>query len=160
MLALVAVIVISVLPTAQVFAGSQGLITSTRDLEAKWLDAKKAYKAEGIRLTYLNNYVAGVQDFIDAHTSSTHDTTDLQDAVDALSAALPDLQSLYDDAGSIIATHAGFSSTGTVLWNQFGVAKATYISLNQTERDFTAMANPLQKNVADALAAFRKKYKI
>ena len=123
-------------------------------LEKLWAREQFVYQREGAFLTNASTLIGKVQTLIDTANSKGWDTSSVQSALDALSAVIPAVQAAHDPGESIIASHTGFDTNGTV--TDRTTAIATVKSLGQVLKDTRTAMNGTGKALHDAVKAFRE----
>jgi hypothetical protein len=122
-------------------------------LEKAWVHLQRAYQRQGNRLARSGNFIANVQGLIDKANTNGWNTSSLQDALDAFSAAIPAAQAAHDPGVAIIASHAGFDADGKV--TDRATAITTVKSLSQVIKDTHTAMNGTGKALREAIKTFR-----
>jgi len=158
LLALVLAIALAVFPfTGASAAGLNGQNKTQPDnsrLENLWARKQATYQRQSDRLSNASTFTSKVQALIDKASAKGWDTSSVQAALNALSAVIPAIQAAHDPGAAIIATHAGFDSTGKV--TDRTTAIATVKSLAQVLMDTRIAMNGTLKALHDAVKAFRQ----
>ncbi len=154
---LVLVIGLAVIPIAG--ASAAGLNDQTiaqpenSRLEILWARQQATYQRQSERLANASVLISRVQDLIDKANGRGWDTSAVQAALNALSTVIPSVQTAHAPGAKIIASHAGFDSTGKV--TDSATAIATVKSLAQVLKDTRAAMNGTWKALREAAKDFR-----
>lgn len=84
------------------------------NLEMAYGNAQVALKGQQNRIDLSKQIAANVQTFIDAQKAIGKDTSSLDAALANYSAQFASAQTVHDQAGSVLGTHAGFDANGVV----------------------------------------------
>jgi predicted component of type VI protein secretion system len=122
-------------------------------LETLWAREQAVYKHEGNRLAKANDFITKAQSMINKADEKGWDTSAVQAALNAFSAAIPAAQAAHDNGAAIIAGHAGFGVNGKV--TDRTTAIATVKSLAQVLKDTRTAMNGTGKTLREAIKAFR-----
>jgi hypothetical protein len=123
-------------------------------LEQAWARLQQTYQKQGARLAAAEGIITKGQTLIDKATQKGYDTSAVQAALNAFSAALPGAQAAHDNGAAIIASHAGFDENGKV--TDRTTAIATTKSLHQVLADTRAAMGGTGKALREAIKAFRE----
>ena len=127
------------------------VVENTR-IEQAWARAQAAYQKQGDLLSKADGIVARAQSLIDKASQKGLDTSAVQAALNAFTAALPAAQAAHAGGAAIIANHDGFNVVGKV--TDRATAIATTKSLAQVLKDTRAAMGGTGKALRDAVQAF------
>jgi hypothetical protein len=119
-----------------------------------WAREQRIYQREGERLANADSLITKVQTLIDKANQKGWDTSSVQAALNAFSAAIPTAQASHYPGAAIISSHAGFDSDGKVIDRASAIA--TIRSLAQVLKDTRAAMNGIGKSLHEAIRAFRE----
>ncbi len=123
-------------------------------LQQVWARQQSTYQRQGERLTKAQELVSKVQALIDKANAKGWDTSAVQTALEAFSAAIPAAQAAHAPGAAIISGHAGFDADGNV--TDRTTAIATVKSLAQVLKDTRAAMDGTGKALLEALKALRQ----
>ena len=162
LIALVAVLSLSVLPISSVSAsGLRDDATppakkeqSGERLEKVWARALRVNERVGKRFEQADKVIVRIQTLMDKANEKGMDTTAIQSALDAFSASVAEARPIYESAQAVIATHAGFDANGKVVDAE--KALATVKSLGESLKEIRAQTTDKGKALREAIKAFRE----
>jgi hypothetical protein len=126
-------------------------------LEKVWAREQTLYQRQDDRLAKADKFFTNVQSRIEQANQKGYDTSAIQSALDALETAVEAARPIHENAGSIIAAHAGFDANGKV--TDRTQARETVKLLGQSLRDsHNTVADPF-KALREAVKAFREAHK-
>ncbi len=121
LVALVAGIALAAMPVSATLAAPaqdegnppQGQVSDERLAEI-WAREVALYERLGTRLDQIDSVTARAQEFITRANERGVDTSSIQAALDAFSAAVQDARPIYQSANGIVQSHQGFDANGQV----------------------------------------------
>ena len=123
-------------------------------LENVWAREQTVYQREGDRLARAGELVTKIQTLLDKAKAKGWDTSAVQAALDAFSAAIPAAQSAHAPGAAIISSHAGFDADGKV--TDRTTAVQTVKSLAQVLKDTRTAMDGTGKALREAIKALRE----
>jgi hypothetical protein len=130
-----------------------GIVTDAR-LEVAWARAQGTYRLQGDRLGRADDFISKVQKLLNKAKDKGWDTSAVQSALDAFTAALPAARSVHGTGAAIIASHTGFDADGHVL--DRAAALESVRALRQAITDTHAAMNGTGEALLRAIQAFRQ----
>jgi hypothetical protein len=122
-------------------------------LESLWAREQTTYQRQTDRLAKASELVTKVQTLIDKANAKGWDTSAVQAALDAFSAAIPAAQSAHTPGAAILSSHAGFDASGKV--TDRTTAIQTVKSLAQVLKETRTAMDGTGKALREALKALR-----
>jgi hypothetical protein len=126
-------------------------------LEKVWAREQTLYQRQDDRLAKADEFFANVQSRIEKANQKGYDTSTIQAALAALEVAVEAARPIHENAGSIIAAHAGFNANGKV--TDRTQARETVKLLGQSLKDFRSTVGDPFKALREAVKAFREAHK-
>ncbi len=115
------------------------------NLQMAYANAQVALKGQQNRIDLAKQIAANAQTFIDAQKANGKDTSSLDAALANYNAQFASAQTVHNQAGSVLSTHAGFDANGVV--TDSTQAKQTLRSV----RDYLRQAHTLIASSSQAL---------
>lgn len=154
---LAAVLMLAALPVASAFAQEENppvLEPSVEKLEKAWTHQLKVYERLGRVFEEGEGPLARAQELIDKAAAKGLDTSAVQAALDAFSAAVGRSGPLYNEVGALITTHAGFDANGKV--TDAEQAQATVQAVRAKLQELHTSMDGTGKALRAAVQAFRE----
>jgi hypothetical protein len=156
--ALVLAIALAAFPFIGASAAGQNDQTNARPdnsrLENLWARQQTTYQRQSDRLSNASTFISKVQALINKANGKGWDTSAVQASLNALSAVIPAVHVAHALGAAIIASHAGFDSTGKVTDRTTAIATAK--SLAQVLKDTRTAMNGTLKALREAVKAFHQ----
>lgn len=160
--ALVVALSFAALPAMSVSAAGSGdppqppveetQVTNER-IEHAWERIQEAYERQGDRIERAGEISVRIQSVIEKMNQNGKDTSALQAALDAFEQALAEAQPLYESAGKIVSTHAGFDAQGKVTDREQAVE--TVKELGKAMKEIRQLVGEPGKALREAIRAYR-----
>jgi hypothetical protein len=153
---LVAVLALAALPVTSAFAQGENPPVrepSTEQLEKAWAHQLKVHERLG-KVFEENVHFGRAQELIDKATDKGLDTSAVQAALNAFSAAVGRSGSVYNEIDALIITHAGFDANGKV--TDAAQAQATVQSVRAKLDELRTSMDGTGKALREAIRAFRE----
>lgn len=126
-------------------------------LEKVWAREQVIYQRQDDPLAKADEFFTNVQSRIEKANQKGCDTSAIQSALNALETAVDAARPIHENAGSIIAAHAGFDANGKV--TDRTQARETVKLLGHFLKDYrSTVGNPF-KALREAVKAFREAHK-
>jgi len=156
--AMVAALVFAALPITSVFAADEppagkGELTDEK-LEQIWARELKAYDRLGKVFERSDAMFEKAQGLIERAAENGKDVSAVQAALDAFESAVAGARPIYDDARSIVTSHAGFDGNGKV--TDAEQARATVKELGAKLKEVKSAMGGTGKALREAIKAFRE----
>lgn len=152
--AIVAVLTLAAMPTANVAAAPAEEQTSNERLERVWARQLRLYERMGRRFEQADIFTARVQELIDRARSNGKDVSSVEAALEAFEAALEDAHPIYESIKGIVNSHQGFDENGKVI--DPAKAQETVLSMREKFQEIKTAMNGTGKALHDAIRAFRE----
>jgi hypothetical protein len=123
-------------------------------LEQAWHRQQRVYERQERQLDEADGFIQRVQNLIERAEEKGWDTTVVQTALDAFTAAIPASQAAHDKGAAIVANHAGFDANGHVVDRTQAVE--TVKSLAQVLKDSRTAMDGTARALHEALRKFRQ----
>jgi hypothetical protein len=154
---LVAVLALAALPVASAFAQGENPPVrepSTEQLEKAWAHQLKVH--EGLTRAFEDGdaHFERAQELIDRASDKGLDTSAVQAALNAFSAAVGRSGSIYNEVDALITSHAGFDANGKV--TDAAQAQATVQSVRAKLEELRTSMDGTGKAWREAIRAFRE----
>jgi cytochrome c556 len=153
---LVAVLALAALPVTSVFAQGENPPVrepSAEQLEKAWAHQLKVHERLG-KVFEGDAHFDRAQELIDRATDKGLDTSAVQAALNAFSAAVGSSGPLYNEIDALITTHAGFDANGKVM--DAAQAQATVQSVRAKLDELRTSMDGTGKALREAIRAFRE----
>lgn len=159
LLALVAILALTVLPVTHVSA--QGLEqtpqppveqtqVSNERLERIWARFQHVYQRQEKLMNRAGEMSSRIQSWIDKMNAQGKDAAAVQAALDAFEQAVEEAKPLYTEIGAIVAAHTGFDAEGKVIDREQAIA---------TLEDLGAKMKELRQTMSEPARALRQAIK-
>jgi hypothetical protein len=127
---------------------------SVEQLQKAWAHQLKVYEKLGRVFEDGDAHFDHAQELIDKATARGYDTSAVQAALNAFSAAVGRSGSIYNEVDALITTHAGFDANGTV--TDVAQAQATVQAVRAKLQELHTSMDGTGKALREAIQAFRE----